>query len=396
VKKYRMHVLGLVHLPTSEEYMSCAFTQKNYKLCKMLMELGHEVYLYGAEGSTAPCTEFIQTHTLKDIRDAWGDGDNRFDVGYDWHSGEFRHDINEERKPVTMKFYDNAIKEINKRKKPDDFLIITQGTYQKPVDDGVKLYLTVETGIGYRGSYAKWRAFESAYIQNFTYGSEHPRQSINGAFYDRVIGNYFDKKDFVFSEKPKDYFLYIGRMIQRKGVGIAIKASESVGKKLILVGQKSDEIDLSNLPEHCEYMGFADKDLRNELMGGAIATFTPTTYLEPFAGTHVESMLCGTPVITTNFGVFGGDTFVDGVHGFKCNTLYDFIWAAKNVHKLDRKEVRKNGERFLMDNIKWEYQRWFEDLYQVYLSAVNPEIRGWSYIGEEEKEWRKHIYPQMY
>ena len=360
-----MHVLGLVHLPTSEEYMSCAFTQKNYKLCKMLMELGHEVYLYGAEGSTAPCTEFIQTHTLKDIRDAWGDGDNRFDVGYDWHSGEFRHDINEERKPVTMKFYDNAIKEINKRKKPDDFLIITQGTYQKPVDDGVKLYLTVETGIGYRGSYAKWRAFESAYIQNFTYGSEHPRQSINGAFYDRVIGNYFDKKDFVFSEKPKDYFLYIGRMIQRKGVGIAIKASESVGKKLILVGQKSDEIDLSNLPEHCDYRGFADKDLRNELMGGAIATFTPTTYLEPFAGTHVESMLCGTPVITTNFGVFGGDTFVDGVHGFKCNTLDDFIWAAKNVHKLDRKEVRKNGERFLMDNIKWEYQRWFEDLYHI-------------------------------
>ena len=350
MKKYRFHILGLVHLPTSEEYMACVFTQKNVKLCKMLLALGHEVYLYGAEGSTAPCTRLIETHTLKDIRQAWGDGDNRFEIGYDWHRGMFRHDFNTNPKAFpTMKFYSNAITEINKIKKPDDFLIITQGVYQKPVDDGVKLYLTVETGIGYRGSYAQFRGWESAFIQNYKYGAENQAQDANGRYYDEVVGNYFDGKDFVFSEKAKDYFLYIGRMIGRKGVATAIEATRVAGKKLILVGQESNEINVNNLPEHCKFLGLADKDMRNDLYGGAIATFTPTVYLEPFAGTHVESMLCGTPVITTNFGVFGGDTFIDGVHGFKCSTLDDFVWATKNAHKLDRKEVRRNGERYLMD-----------------------------------------------
>ena len=86
MKKFRFHLLGLVYLPTSEKYMACAFTQKNVKLAKMLLAMGHEVFVYGAEGSDVPCTEFIQTHTLKEIRDTWGEGDNRFEIGYDWHS----------------------------------------------------------------------------------------------------------------------------------------------------------------------------------------------------------------------------------------------------------------------------------------------------------------------
>lgn len=384
-KKYRFHLLGLCHLPTSEEYMACAFTQKNYKMAKMLMNMGHEVYLYGAEGSNAPCTKFIQTHTLKDIRDTWGDGDNRFDIGYDWHSGQFRHDINEPRKPVTIKYYDNAIKEINKIKKPDDFLIITQGTYQKPIDDGVKLYLTVESGIGYRGSYAKWRSFESTYIQYFTYGSEHPRQSINGAFYDRVMPNYFDTKDFPFVDKKDDYFLFMGRMIQRKGVGIAIETCQAIGAKLILAGQLSDEISLDYIKslKNVEFVGFADVKKRAELMGKAKAVFTPSTYLEPFCGVHAEAMLCGTPVITTNFGAFT-DTVQNNVNGFRCDTLNDFVKAAKKVGELDPKKVRETAERFTLEEVSKLYSKWWDDLYQVYLSATTPNVKGWHYIEPQE------------
>ena len=170
-KKFRFHILGLNHLPTSERYMACAFTQKNVKMCKMLMDLGHEVYLYGAEGSDAPCTKFIQTHTLKQIREAWGEGDNRFEIGYDWHKKQFKHDINKDPALVTQMARAVAIEEIKKNSKPDDFLLVTQGYYQKPIADAVGLFLTVEPGIGYRGSYAEFRSFESTYIQNFTSGS---------------------------------------------------------------------------------------------------------------------------------------------------------------------------------------------------------------------------------
>jgi glycosyltransferase involved in cell wall biosynthesis len=379
-KKFRFHLLGLAHLPTSEEYMSCAFTQKNVKMCKMLMDLGHEVFLYGSEGSSAPCTKLIETHSLKDIRQAWGEGDNRFEIGYNWHEKQFKHDINEKKTDTTKKYYLKAIEEINKIKKDDDFLLITQGSYQKPIDDGVKLHLTVEPGIGYRGSYAKFRSFESSYIQYFTYGSEHPRQSINGAYYDRVIPNYFDEKDFPFYAKKDDYFLFMGRLIIRKGLDTAIKACKALGKKLIVAGQISDETKYTLFNDPIvEYVGYADAAKRSKLMGKAKAVFTPSTYLEPFCGVHAEAMLCGTPVLTTNFGAFT-DYVVDGLNGYKCNTLQDFVDGARLIDKLDPKIVRASAKQFTLDSVKLEYQRWFQDLYRLLESSQDPSKKAWHHL----------------
>ena len=365
----------------------------------MLTSLGHKVYFYGSEESDVDkyCNSknlhFIETHKLEDIRKDYGDGDNRYSIGYDWTNTDFRHDFNTKRKPSTLKYYANAIKEINKRKKPDDFLLCTQGYYFKPIVDAVKLYLSCEPGVGYRGSYMNFRAFESAYIQNFTYGSEHPRKCVNGNYYDRVIPNYFDPKDFTYSDKKEDYYLFIGRMIRRKGILTAYKTCEAIGAKLKIVGQggvvlpdgsltATTDPDFRIPKGNWEYVGFANVKQRKELMAKAIATFTPTEYLECFAGTHIESMLSGTPPITTNFAVFPGTIpdVLDGKVGFRCNTLQDFVDAAKKAKRVNHKEIRKYAERFLMDNVRWEFQKWFDDLYQLYLSSVNPKIKGWHHI----------------
>lgn len=359
--------------------MGCAFTQKAVKLSKMLLSLGHEVYLYGAESSDAPCTEFFQTHTLKDIRKEWGVGDNRWECGYDWKRQGFKHDFNSEKTATTKRFYEVCIEEINKGKRDDDFLLIMQGVYHKPIDDGVGLYLTCEPGIGYRGSYSRFRAFESAYLQNFTYGSANPGQSINGNYYDRVIPNYFDPKDFPFREKKEDFFFYMGRMIGRKGVWTAIRATEAIGAKLILAGQESAEIDVTRLPPHCDFVGYLEPEDRAELMGRAKGVFVPTLYLEAFGGVNVEAQLCGTPAIATNFAVFP-ETILHNKTGFLCNTLQDFVDAANNVDKLDPYEIREHAERYLMDNVKWEFQKWFEDLYQLYLSSKDSGVKGWHYL----------------
>ena len=395
----RFHLLGLAHLPCSKAYMSCAFTQKNHKLSRMLLSLGHEVFYYGAESSDLPCTEFIQTHSLRDIRKDYGDGDNRFDIGYNWHRADFRHDFNEIRKPSTIKFYKKCVSEIQKRKKPDDFLLLSQGFYHKPIADEIKLFLTCEPGIGYRGSYARFRAFESSYIQNFAYGSENPRQCINGKYYDRVIPNYFDPSDILYSADKQDYYLFIGRIIRRKGLNTAVKACNALGRKLIIAGQSasidsrgylisSTDPGFNIAPGTWEYIGFADIEKRKELMAHALATFTPTEYLECFAGVHIESMLSGTPVITTNFGVFP-ETIPDNLNGkvgFRCNTLQDFIDAAQKVIYCDHYEIRKYADRFLMQNIALEFDRWFRDLYQLYLSAKDSKIKGWHYLNLGKKE----------
>jgi glycosyltransferase involved in cell wall biosynthesis len=382
----RFFMLGYSHLPASRIFTSCAFSNKNFKLAKMLCGLGHEVVYFGARGeSHEPLIEeyinsdrfsFVETHTLKDIRDDWGEGYNLPDangIGYPWKRNQFRNDFNQDRKPSTKKFYAACIDYINKHKKEDDFLLLMQGYYHKPIDDAVGLYLTCEPGIGYRGSYAKYRAFESRYIQYFTYGAEHPREDINGNYYDRVIPNYFDIDEFEVGKK-KDYYLYMGRMIQRKGVWTAIKACQ--GKRLILAGQPDNEIDIKQFPDNCEYVGQVGSEDRKKLMSEAIAVFAPTIYLEPFGGVAVEAMLSGTPIITTNFGAFT-DYNEDGVTGYKCNTLQDFVDATEKVKSLDPKIIRKKGERFNMENVVKEYQKWFEDLYSVYESATIPEKLGW-------------------
>jgi glycosyltransferase involved in cell wall biosynthesis len=394
MQKFAFHILGLVHLPCSKEYMSCAFTQKNYKFAEMMLSLGHTVYYYGVEGSTIPCTEFIQTHSLKDIRKAWGDGDNRFDIGYDWRNTDFRHDFNTKKTDVTNLFYKNCIEEIKKRSEPDHFLLCTQGAYHSPVADAVKLFLTCEPGIGYRGSVKeRFRAFESSYIQNFTYGSEAPYQCINGSYYDRVIPNYFSDDDVQFSDHKEDYYLFIGRMIKRKGILTAALACEAIGKKLIIAGQgasvnkngylvPNDSPDFYLKPGTWEYAGYCDVEKRKKLMAGAIATFTPTEYLECFAGTHIESMLHGTPPITTNFGVFPGTIpdHLNGEIGFRCNTLQDFVDAAIAAKNVDQYKVRQYGERFLTDNVKHEFNKWFTDLYQLYESTVDKNKKAWHRI----------------
>jgi len=393
-RAFRFHLIGLVHLPVSHVFAGCAFTTKIFRLSKMLLSLGHEVYLYGAQSSDAPCTEFIQTHTLKEIRETWGEGDNRPEcdgLGYPWREINFKHDFNTEKTPLTKRYYDVAAAEINKRKRPDDFLLIMQGVYQKPIADAVKLWLTCEPGIGYRGSFARFRAFESAYLQNFTYGSQHPGKCINGNYYDRVVPNYFDAKDFPFRAEKEDWFFFMGRMIPRKGVWTAIKATEAIGAKLVLAGQTSPELDVSKLPPHCEFIGYVEPEQRADLMGRAKAVFVPTLYLEAFGGVNVEAQLCGTPAVTTNFSVFP-ETVLDGTTGFRCNTLDDFVWACRHAGDLDPHVIRQWAEQYLMKNVKWQFERWFDDLRALYESAIDPSKKGWHRIRNYEPAWRQPLY----
>lgn len=377
-RRHTFHIPGYVHLPISSTFAGCAFAQKTHKLSRMLMSLGHDVIVYGCEKSDVPCTEFVQTHTLAGIAATWGDGDNRAEcdgLGYQWRKSGFRHDFNTAKTKLTRKFYAACTREINKRKRDDDFLLLMQGQYHKPIADQVKLWLTCEPGIGYRGSYTRFKAFESAYLRNFTYGSRYPFQSIDGDWYDRTIPNYFDPKDFTFRADKEDYYLYIGRLIERKGVRVAVKTVDAIGGRLLLAGQGDMKIDSPN----CEFVGYVDPPERDKLMGGAKAVFVPTLYLEAFAGVHIEAMLTGTPCITTDFGVFEG-TVKNGINGYRCNTLQDFVDAARAVENLDPHIVRQSAERYLMDNVKHEFDKWFDDLAQLYRSSHENGVQGWHHL----------------
>ena len=379
-RKYTFHYIGLSHVPTSEEYNSCAFSQKMIKLSRMLLDMGHEVYFYGAEGSTVPCTEFIQTHTIEDIRKAWGEGNDKFALGYDWKSQEgFRFDIRTpEQIALTQKFWKNTIDEINKRVEENHF-VLTQGLVHKYISDHItKTILKCEPGIGYRATCEKFKAFESSYIMNYTYGADAQKTGnvvnvTSGQFYDRVIPNYFNPDHYHYEGKKEDYFLYLGRLTPLKGIYVATRLAEEMGFKLLLAGQGSLEYNHS---KYVEYVGYADIKKREQLMQKARAVFYPTLYLEPFGGVVVESNLCGTPVITTNFGAFP-ELVDNGVNGYRCDMFSDFKQAVETIDAIDPMACRKHAEPYLMENIKPLYQKWFDNLYDLYLAAKDGRGDAW-------------------
>lgn len=382
-RKYRFHIPGYAHLPCNKKYYSCAFTHKILKFADMMMSLGHEVYFYGAEGSQVNCTEFIQTHTIEDIKRAWGDKGRKakkYELGYNWkdEAGFRMEPDTEERVAVIKKMHAAQIVGILDRKRPDDFLCLTMGDFHEPVKKAAGLVLSVETGVAYRAVNTRFKAFESEYQRNFIHGLQGVgKDAANGALYDRVIPNYFRESEFPLEaiktnkadrvdKKGKEFILYVGRMIPRKGINIVAKLGMDMKIPTYFAGQG----ELSSKDPLMKKLGVLNPVERSWWMSRAKAVIMPTLYLEPFGGVGVEAMLSGTPILTTNFGVFP-EYNLNGVTGYRCDMMRDFRRALTLVDSLDRMVIRKHAERYLMENIKWEYQKWFDDLYDFYLGMMS-------------------------
>ena len=275
----------------------------------------------------------------------------------------------DENLPYWKTMNNNAIAEIKKRGKPKDFVCLIGGSCQSPIVNALPEYLCMEFGVGYKGIYAPFRVFESYAWMHHVYGLQKIE---NGQSYDCVIPNYFDPLDFPDPKDvvPEDYFLYIGRMITRKGAHIAVEATGVAGKKLKMAGQgftevkdgvyKSKEFEVSG--KHIEYMGVVDAKQRFDLMSKAKAVFVLTQYLGPFEGVQAEANLCGTPVITTDWGCFT-ENVIDGMNGYRTRTMAEILWAMENVDKLDRTKIREFAiKNWSMDRVKYQYQAYFEQL----------------------------------
>jgi glycosyltransferase involved in cell wall biosynthesis len=356
--RMRFHVVSLPHTQTTKEYLPCAYTQKVINFCRMMKSLGHEVLLYASEENDAPCDELITAITKDEQRKTLKANDWKKDFfAIDWDS----------KLPYWKTMNEATIAAMRTRLRPRDFICLIGGNCQKPIADAYPSYQTVEFGIGYSGVFSRFKVFESYAWMHYVNGE---LRTGNGNSYDTVIPNYFDPADFPFSEKKEDYFLYIGRLISRKGVIVAHEVCKRIGAKLIMAGQGvtssgenrivAPEVTLEGGDIH--HVGTVDVKQRGELMSKAKAVFVQTQYIGPFEGVHVEAMMCGTPVITTDWGVFT-ETVVDGVHGYRTKTLGEAMWAAKAVEKLDPWTIRKYAvSRWSLDVVRYLYQDYFRQL----------------------------------
>lgn len=339
----RFHVISLPHTQTTKAFANCAYTEKTRRFCNMMKSLGHTVYLYAGDQNEADVDELITCITEEERLESLN--------GKHYVEGSFDSSL-----PHWQKFLINAIEAIHQRIEQKDFICIIGGTAQKPIADAFPNHISVEYGVGYGGTFSNYRVFESYAWMHSMYGGWKNPTTADGNFFDTVINGYLDPEMFPYEPNKEDYYLYIGRMIDRKGIQIASQVCEELGVRLIMAGPGNE------IPSYGEYIGPVNPEQRAKLMGNAIATFAPTKYIEPFGNVVIEAQVCGTPTITTDWGAFT-ETNINGLTGFRCRTFDEFCRAAEDVKALDTLTIHKRAvELYSVDTIKYKYDKYFRQL----------------------------------
>jgi glycosyltransferase involved in cell wall biosynthesis len=323
----RIHVVSLPHTLLTRDYDWCAYTAKVRRFAGMLAMAGRDFYLYGPDVydkiDVVGAEEYVPIVTEADRIEWFGAPEwDRTKVFDRWT----------EEDPAWAVTNQRAAEAIRERWQPGDVIGIIGGLCQRDIITrlGDLNPMVTEWGIGYSGVIpGTFKVYESyAWMHHIAgfYRDDEMR------FFDAVIPNCFDVTDFKQSDAVGEYALYMGRPNPRKGLPIIADIAQRIDLPVLIAGQEGPEIPGT------EYVGLVTGTEKAELLAGALCLLTPTTYLEPFGGVAVEAMLSGTPVVATDYGAFT-ETVVNGVTGYRCRMLGDFIDAIGRCRFLDRHEV---------------------------------------------------------
>jgi glycosyltransferase involved in cell wall biosynthesis len=174
--------------------------------------------------------------------------------------------------------------------------------------------------------------------------------------------------NYKFHRKPGNYLAFLGRTSPEKGLDRAIEIANAADIPL-KIAAKVDRADqeyfdaiikplLKN--SNVEFVGEIGYPEKNEFLGNALALLFPIAWPEPFGIVMIEAMACGTPVIAYPFGSVP-EVVADGVSGFVVSDQTSAAEAVRNIHKIDRKAVRKHFERhFTAGRMALDYLKIYE------------------------------------
>lgn len=193
-----------------------------------------------------------------------------------------------------------------------------------------------------------YRYFRDASLISISDAQRKPMPDLNWA---ATVHNGVDMTRFHLRRERGNYLAFLGRISPEKRPDRAIDVARTLDMPL-KIAAKVDDVDREYfecaikpqlahpLIEFIGEIGDADKD---EFLGNAFAYLFPIDWPEPFGLTMVEAMACGTPVIAMDCGSVP-EVVADGVSGFVCDSLRDFMDAVPKAASLDREACRAYAE----------------------------------------------------
>jgi glycosyltransferase involved in cell wall biosynthesis len=347
-----IHLLGSPNCQSTREYCLDGFNAATIRFARVCELLGWAVTLYASEENEAPCQELVTCISKAEIAQF-------LKGGVIPYQGVEISPSN----PLWGLANPRMAEEIRKRKKPGDTICLLGGGSQRSICDANPECMAVEYNIGYHGTFSPYRVYQSQAWRHMNLGSQG--QVNDGRFFDAVIPGFFDPAEFP-EGTDQGYLVYVGRLIAKKGLKIACDAAQAAGVPLKIIGH-GDPKQIT----YGDYLGPLQDLDRNAIIADAKALICPTVYVEPFGCISPEAQLCGTPVISTDFGGFT-ETVEHGKTGFRCNLFGEFVDAIKRVESLDRTYIRERAERlYSLQTAAQSFQDYFDRLETLWKDGWN-------------------------
>jgi glycosyltransferase involved in cell wall biosynthesis len=179
-------------------------------------------------------------------------------------------------------------------------------------------------------------------------------------------------------EKKEHYLSFIGRLAPVKGPDLAIQVAKKTGIPLKIAGEIQPMFqsyyDAEVKPhvdgKFIEYIGEADLDAKNELLGNSMAMLFPIQWNEPFGLVMIEAMACGTPVIALSGGSVP-EIVRDGVSGYVCKDVDEMSARARDLNIAPDSVRKYTEENFSVEVMTKKYLDLYEEIFLNRQPAVN-------------------------
>ena len=319
-----VHILGHPTLPLDVPAVpSDAQVFNAHNLCLLLSRAGVPYTYYGMAGSTVPAGGEVvslgRTRRRWQFRNAW------------------HREYTRRLQAALAAHLDPAL--------PPQIVVSLYGAAHQDVEVGP--WPVIEAMVGYDHCWAPYRVFPS-YAQQHTLYASAAAQVHDNKWFDTVIPHFVDPAEYWISPVREDYALFLGRDAPDKGIAIAREVCEHAGLPLKAV--------------HTGYTGAA----KTALIARARVVLMPTLYVEPFGYVAVEAQMCGVPAVTTDWGAFA-ETVEQGVSGFRCRTLAEFVAAVRLAPQLDPAAIRERAVRlYSIGAVTDDYLDYFDFVWNVH------------------------------
>lgn len=177
-------------------------------------------------------------------------------------------------------------------------------------------------------------------------------------------------KDIGVGNRREDFYLFVGRLSEEKGISVLLKAA--AGFRVLVIGEGP-----YLTAEGAEFLGKLDRPQVLDYMKRAKALIFPSIWYEGLPYTILEALSVGTPVIASNLGSMA-EMIQHGENGFhfeagNADDLREKLNLFDQLSFEQRQELGANARKTYLD--KYHPEIHYQNILGIYQEAIDQKSR---------------------